>query len=168
MKELTFVRHAKSDWGDENLRDIDRPLNNRGYSDAYYTANWYAMNKKKPDVMISSTATRALNTALIFARILDYDMANFHLNKNLYETNVSKLLNILKTQENSKNHLMIFLHNPAITNFCNELSEDLYFENVATCGIVSFEIKIKSWDELEYKTGKLNYHQFPKDFKNRD
>ena len=31
---LALVRHAKSDWGDPDLDDHDRPLNERGLRDA--------------------------------------------------------------------------------------------------------------------------------------
>ena len=41
MKELILVRHAKSDWGNESLKDIDRHLNERGYEDAYLLSKWY-------------------------------------------------------------------------------------------------------------------------------
>ena len=41
MKELILLRHAKSDWGGEFLKDIDRPLNDRGYLDAYVLSEWY-------------------------------------------------------------------------------------------------------------------------------
>ena len=32
MKSLYFIRHAKSDWSINHLSDIDRPLNERGYT----------------------------------------------------------------------------------------------------------------------------------------
>lgn len=168
MKELILIRHAKSDWGDENLKDIDRPLNERGYSDAYYTSEWFVKTKKTPDAILSSTATRALNTALIFARTMDFNMACFALNKKLYESNVVKVLDIIKEQKNEYNSLMLFFHNPAITNFSNEVSEDTFFENIPTCGMVSFNFNAKNWENIGLKSGKLNYHQFPKDFKNRN
>lgn len=30
MKDLFLIRHAKSSWTDDSLRDMDRPLNKRG------------------------------------------------------------------------------------------------------------------------------------------
>jgi phosphohistidine phosphatase len=168
MKELIFVRHAKSDWGNEHLKDIDRFLSERGYSDAYFHSEWYAKEKKAPALIISSTATRALNTALIFARALQFDMNNFRLAAETYETNTPKLISFIQKQDDSFESIMMFGHNPVTTNICNELSEEMFFDNVPTCGLVSMEFDIKSWADLEPKKGKLNFYRFPKDYRNKD
>lgn len=168
MKQLIFVRHAKSDWGNELLKDIDRPLNERGYGDAYSQSQWFLNNKVVPELIISSTATRALNTALIFARTLNFNMANFLIEENIYESSVATLVSIIKRQNNQAKSMMLFGHNPAFTNICNELSDNLFFDNVPTCGIVSFNFDIANWTDLTNKKGQLNFQQFPKDFKNQD
>jgi phosphohistidine phosphatase len=167
MKQITFVRHAKSDWGNEFLKDIDRPLNEQGYSDAYFLSEWFRKNKSLPDLIISSTATRAFNTALIFSRTFDFDMRCFGLEKEIYESTSERLNAFIKELDDDKNSLMLFGHNPAITNICNELGEDLFFDNVPTCGIVSLTFNISSWKTLALKTGILDFYQFPKDFKQR-
>lgn len=165
---MIFVRHAKSDWGNEFLKDIDRPLNDRGYTDAYYMSSWFLKNKPLPDQIIASTATRALNTALIFARAMDFDMGCFALEKEIYESSVERLVSIIREQDNNKNRIMLFGHNPAFTTICNDLSKDLFFDNVPTCGMVSLTFELDSWRSLDRKTGRLDYYQFPKEFKNQD
>ena len=168
MKQLTFIRHAKSDWGNEFLKDIDRPLSDRGYSDAYFASNWYFNTHALPDIIISSTATRALNTALIFARAFDFNMANFKIDASVYESTVNNLLEMTRKLDDKTESVFIFGHNPTFTNICNELTNDLFFENVPTCGIVSLHFDIKNWKAIAPKNGKVNFHQFPKDFKNND
>jgi phosphohistidine phosphatase len=168
MKQLTFIRHAKSDWGNEFLKDIDRPLSDRGYADAYFASNWYNDTHALPDTIISSTATRAFNTALIFARAFNFNMANFKLDETVFESSVENLLEIIRNIDNNSNSVMIFGHNPGFTNICNELTEDLFFDNVPTCGIVSLKMDINNWKDLKPKKAKIQFHQFPKDFKNND
>ena len=34
MKTVYFIRHAKSSWDNASIKDIDRPLNDRGLRDA--------------------------------------------------------------------------------------------------------------------------------------
>ena len=165
MKELTLIRHAKSDWGNEYLKDIDRHLNERGYSDAYLLSTWYCKNHKLPDIILTSTATRALNTALIFARALDFNMDHFVIEKNIYEATSDKLLSIIKKQADSKNSIMLFGHNPGITNVFNELSND-YIDNIPTCGIVNLHFKTNSWKTIDKENSHLNFQQFPKEYKN--
>ncbi|MBA2613700.1 MAG: histidine phosphatase family protein [Bacteroidetes bacterium] len=166
MKELILIRHAKSDWGNEYLKDIDRHLNDRGYGDAYLLSNWYFKSHGIPDLILSSTATRALNTALIFARTFDFNMNDFILEKNMYESTAAKLLSIIKKQNDTKKKIMLFSHNPGITNLSNDLCKDVFFDNLPTCAIVSLKFETNSWKDITEKNSKLNYHQFPKDHKN--
>jgi phosphohistidine phosphatase len=166
MKELIIVRHAKSDWGADFLKDIDRPLNERGYRDTYFLSEWFSEKKSRPDLILSSTATRALSTALIFARALEQPASGFATEKNIYEASVETLLSVIRQQRDTQASVMIFGHNPSLTTLCNQLSDDLYIDNLPTCGIVSYGFSFSRWADLEPGTGHLNYFQFPKNFKN--
>lgn len=166
MKELILVRHAKSDWGNEYLKDIDRHLNDRGYSDAYLLSKWYEKNYSAPDLILASTATRALNTALIFARALDFNMHNFKIEKDIYESTFQTLLSVIKKQDDTKKILMLFGHNPDITNLCNELCKDIFYDNIPTCGMVSIVFESASWKNINQTNSKLRFQQFPKEYKN--
>jgi phosphohistidine phosphatase len=166
MKDLTLIRHAKSDWGNESLKDIDRHLNERGYSDAYQLSDWYFNNHEVPQMIYTSTATRALNTALIFARSLDFDMKNFVLDATIYESSVVNLLSIIKKQPDSKSSIMLFGHNPTITDLFNELCKDVFIDNVPTCGVIKITFNTNSWKDISEENSKLNFHKFPKNYKN--
>ncbi|MGZ4042096.1 MAG: SixA phosphatase family protein [Bacteroidia bacterium] len=166
MKELFLIRHAKSDWGTEFLKDVDRPLNERGYSDAYFMSLWFLKNKTLPGNILSSTATRALNTALIFARTFDFNMDYFLLDKNLYEAPAKKLIAIIQQQPSAVNSLAVFCHNPAITEASNTLISDFFIDNVPTCGIIGIKFSVNQWHEVAENKGTLAFYQFPKDFKN--
>ncbi len=166
MREIIVVRHAKSDWGNEGLKDIDRCLNERGYSDAYHLAAWYSKNKTSPERILSSTATRALSTALIFARAMDYPVSKFVMEPDMYEAETEALLKLLWQQKDEIKSIMLFGHNPGLTNMCNELAEDFYLDNLPTCGLVFLQFDINKWKELSSKSGKVNEQVFPKEFKN--
>src|SRR5436190_23516915 len=168
MKVLTLIRHAKSDWGNEGLQDIDRHLNERGYSDAYLMSKWFAENQKKPELILSSTASRALSTALIFSRSLGLDHESIKLDADIYEATVPILKSVLAAQDEDVSSILMVGHNPGFTNLCNELSADLFFDNLPTCGIVSFQLKGKTWAEALQNKVPVAYHYFPKDYKNKD
>ncbi|MCB1234427.1 MAG: histidine phosphatase family protein, partial [Verrucomicrobiae bacterium] len=72
MKELILIRHAKSDWGDASLDDHERSLNDRGLRDAPRVGEELARRGAKPDVILTSTAVRALTTARAVAGKLDF------------------------------------------------------------------------------------------------
>ncbi|MCE3229257.1 MAG: phosphohistidine phosphatase SixA [Bacteroidetes bacterium] len=168
MKELILVRHAKSDWGTEFLKDVDRHLNERGYSDAYFMSRWFAKNMALPQTIVSSTATRALSTALIFARSLEFDMAHFTLNKLVYESSVKTMISLIHGLPKDVNSVMLFGHNPTITDVCNTLINDFFIDNVPTCGMVGMKFSVNDWHEISEKKGSLSFYQFPKNFKNTD
>jgi len=78
------------------------------------------------------------------------------------------LIAMIRNQDDSINSLMLFGHNPSITNISNYLAEDLFFDNVPTCGMVALTFPISRWRDLSEKKGLLDFYQFPKDFRNKD
>lgn len=166
MKTLVLVRHAKSDWGNEALKDIDRHLNERGYEDAYFMSDWYKKNMQMPDLMVSSPATRSLSTAFIFARKFGKPESEIKIKESVYESTTENCIKLISQFDNNNSCAMLFGHNPGITNLANELNKELMFDNIATCGIVCIEFDINNWkDILKVKEGKLLNYKFPKSFK---
>jgi phosphohistidine phosphatase len=166
MKELILIRHAKSDWGNEDLKDIDRHLNERGYTDAYAMSAWFAESQKKPDLLLCSSATRTLSTAMIFVRAMDLDVKKFKVEPRIYEAHRDELKKLLAEQDDTLSTIMLVGHNPAITELCNALSENMYFDNLPTCAIVKISGKSKTWKEFAEGRWQLASHRFPKDYHN--
>src|SRR5438034_8146614 len=92
MKTLFLIRHAKSSRDDPALADKDRPLNDRGKRDAPKMGKRLAKRNVAPDLILSSPATRALKTAQIIAKKLDYKRKNILVNDRLYAVEASELL----------------------------------------------------------------------------
>jgi phosphohistidine phosphatase len=74
MKTLLVLRHAKSSWKNANLADFDRPLNKRGKRDAPRMGELLRREGIVPDLIISSSAERALTTAEAVALACGYDL----------------------------------------------------------------------------------------------
>jgi len=66
-KTLLLMRHAKSSWKDEKLTDFDRPLKKRGVEAAKMIGEVIVMTELVPQVILSSPAKRAKQTAEIVA-----------------------------------------------------------------------------------------------------
>lgn len=166
MKKLILVRHAKSDWGNETLHDIDRHLNDRGYEDAYLMAKWFEENVGIPDLMISSPATRAISTAFIFARHLGVPEGRVLISAGIYESKPEDVLKVVSQCDDEVSTVCIFGHNPTLTTLASALNKELLFDNVPTCGVVCIELGIDSWKEVSMeKEGRLLTYKFPKSFK---
>ena len=67
IKKLYIIRHAKSDWSDDTLKDFDRPLNKRGLKNAPFMGSLLKNKNINPDLILSSPALRAITTAEIIA-----------------------------------------------------------------------------------------------------
>jgi phosphohistidine phosphatase len=161
MKKLYLVRHAKSSWEDNKLKDIERPLNKRGKKDAPMMGKLLNQHKIKPDLLITSPAERALETAKIFSKELNILPENFITDLNLYEAGRKDILRIIHQFDNEKNTTMIFSHNPGLTDLACFLTSGTVCD-IPTCGIVSLNCKIDNWNDLDDVNCELEFFEYPK------
>jgi len=161
MKTLTLVRHAKSSWHDTNLSDRERPLNKRGLRDAPIMARRAVEAGIRPSLIVASPAVRAWTTAKVFAMELGYPVEFLQREDDIYLASLDRLLDVVASQDAGFNHLMLFGHNPGLTDFANYLSPGLT-NNLPTAGIVSVEFDRDDWMLFERPESKLLVHDYPK------
>ncbi len=147
MKNLILIRHAKSSW-DAPLRDIDRPLDQRGMKDAHLVSLNLFDYLPKTYVIWSSIAKRAIDTATIFAQNILYPLECITYKEELYTFDEKQLEEIIKTSDDSFESIILFGHNAAITNFVNKFG-NAFISNVPTAGFVSLQFDTDYWAEIE-------------------
>lgn len=168
MKHLILVRHAKSSWKEPELEDHERPLGKRGERDAPYMAKIFRDKKIDVDLIVSSTAVRALSTAYEFAKKLDYKKENILRSSEIYNADTDALFDYVKALDDENSTVMLFGHNPIFTWFANALSNS-NIENIPTCGIVTIDFDVKKWNEIAGGKGSLRFFEYPKKyFKNAE
>lgn len=101
MKTLYLVRHGKSSWRHKELRDQERPLKKRGAEDADLMAKHLNSKSIIPDLIISSPARRAFQTAIIFAENLKYAEDKIELNRSVYSSSYEELLAVVMALDDS-------------------------------------------------------------------
>ncbi|MGH8457075.1 MAG: SixA phosphatase family protein [Stenotrophobium sp.] len=161
MRLLTLVRHAKSSWDDAKLSDFERPLNERGLRDAPVMAQWAARHLPASDRLISSPALRAITTARVFAQALGVAPAAILVQPRIYEASADTLLNLLRGFDDADGHVMLFGHNPGLSELALQLGR-CDFSNLPTCGLAHFSLKVKNWGEVTADCGELRQYSFPK------
>ncbi len=166
MKELILVRHAKSSWDDPDWTDFERPLNKRGLTDAPFMAKLSTTWDFEPELIVSSTANRALTTSKIFAEAFGISSENFVEDYNIYEKGPKYIISKLKNLDDKYDKVMLFGHNPDITSLASYLSGQ-YFDNVPTCGMVHIQFDFDKWENIETDNGKLVRYEFPKKYPDR-
>jgi len=159
MKTLFIVRHAKSSWKYKNIQDIDRPLKKRGILDAYTMASLLKNQIDKPDTIVSSSANRALHTAVIFCQALKFPLSHLKINKSLYSFKDGYLVKTIKALDDEFSSAIIFSHNHGINDFVNKFGNE-NIKNVPTCGVVGIRFKNNHWKSL--KKGDTFFIEYPK------
>ncbi|MGB5290132.1 MAG: histidine phosphatase family protein [Lysobacterales bacterium] len=160
-KTLFLVRHAKSSWSDPSLSDRDRPLNKRGRRSAPDMGGRLALKGHQPDLIISSPAKRAMMTAKIIARELDYDKSTIVTDESMYFSGVGGMLTMLEGVDDRYQKVMIVGHNPAMTSLMNSLC-DASVGNMPTCAVAVIGFNMTSWSALCSSEGDLLDYDFPK------
>ena len=154
MKNLILIRHAKSSW-EAPLKDIDRPLEQRGIKDAHLVATNCIKYVPSTFVVWSSIAKRASDTALIFAQNILYPIESIVYKEELYTFDENQLERVIKSCHNNFENVILFGHNEAITNFVNKFG-DVFIDNVPTSGFVSITFETDNWNEINKgKTQKI-------------
>ena len=161
MKTLYIIRHAKSSWDDASLDDFNRPLNERGEKDAPRMGKRLKEREIVPDLMISSPAKRALKTCKAIAKVLEYPKEKIKEEKKLYHAGDAEIFSILKSIKEPNDVVLIFGHNPGLTEFANSLLNESIM-NIPTAGVVAGKLNIDSWQELKPGCGEMLFFDFPK------
>jgi len=162
MKTLYIVRHAKSSWEYDGVKDIDRPLKKRGINDAYLISNVLQKKVSCPDVFVSSCANRALHTGMIFSYTFNYPLANLKISKSLYSFSDGYLIKTVKALDDSFDSAIIFSHDHGISDFVNKFGSKTV-HHVPTCGVIGLKFDISHWKNI--KSGETFLTEFPKHYK---
>lgn len=161
LKQLYIVRHAKSSWGNPQLSDTARPLNNRGERDVPRMAEFLSHKIERPQVFISSPAVRALKTATGFTEQFDFPKSGIIKSPNLYHASVGAWLDVIHQINEDNESAMLFGHNPGITDLVNRVTDSNIY-NIPTCGVAGIKLNINSWSDVEEKKGLLEFYYYPK------
>lgn len=160
-KSVYIVRHAKSSWGNFELSDHDRPLMPIGIKKTHKVVEFLKSKKALPDLIISSTAVRACETAGLIAKGIGYEVDKIRKSKALYHAGIEEIYEELFFIDNSINSVMIVGHNPTLTDFVNGFVRN-EIDNLPTTGVVNIIFKTDSWEKVPNAKFKVNFVVFPR------
>lgn len=160
MKQILIIRHSKSTWKGKDIRDIDRPLKISGIEDGYRVARKLKELDLPIDWMITSPATRAHHTCMIFARELEFPTSRIKIAEDLYFGDPRDILQCIVEDENAE-VIALFGHDPTFTNLLNRLTGE-EFEKISTSGVVQVAFDIDDWADISSQKGKIVAYLQPK------
>jgi phosphohistidine phosphatase len=162
MKTLYLIRHAKSSWDNVSLNDFDRPLNERGKTDAPKMATRLRKKNIKIDAFISSPAKRAKKTAEYFIEEFDRNPDEIIFISSLYDASANDFNAAIKTIDDKYKSVALFSHNPGITQFANELFNGANLDNMPTCSVFSVKGDVEKWKDFAKVKKEFVFFDYPK------
>lgn len=167
MKTVYIARHAKSSWDFPHLSDHDRPLLNKGIKRTKLVGGYLAQNNITIDLIISSSAARAFETAKIIAKSINYPVENIQIEPMVYHTNIEGLLDLLYGIPDNIGSVMLFGHNPTFTSFANQwLGEQIDW--LPTSAVVGISFETEKWEGLSMATCETKFVIAPKMLKSKN
>ena len=160
MKTLYIARHAKSSWDHPELIDEQRPLLEKGIKKTGIITDYLIDNNISVDLIISSHAVRALETAKIIAKAIHYPEDEIIINEHIYFSDIDDLTEQLSNLSDQLKSVMIVGHNPTLTDFANYLLEKK-IDWLPTSGIVSINFKTQHWLNLLDARKTTNFIIYP-------
>lgn len=164
MKTLYLLRHAAAEKQAGGQLDQERSLTRKGRKEAKKLARILREKGVKADLIISSPAVRALQTAKIYARALDYTAKRVVRESAIYaggdkpEENV--LLSLVQKFDDQHETVLLVGHDPRISQFARDLQPS--FQDAFPAGaIVALSFRGKSWSGVAPGNGKVEMYEYP-------
>lgn len=169
MKTILLLRHAKSDWGDPELTDFERPLAKRGQKDAPLIGDAVKKFDLVPHLIMSSPAWRAKETAELVAEACGYKKS-IEWVEAFYTGGCDESLTTLKSLPDKVERVMVIGHNPTMEELAATLlSADMDQEwrdewaiQFPTGGLACLDFDILEWAMLEPGDAILRWFLIPK------
>jgi len=161
MKTLLVFRHAKSNQGHKALDDHERPLNKRGNKTAPLMGQWLAQQHAVPDLILSSTAKRAVSTAEQTAVAMGYE-GEICYDKNLYLAPPNVCLQAVRSHAKAHTRVMIVGHNPGLQALIRAMTG--VDRALPTAGLADIHLELDAWLDLtSHTTGQLSHFWLPRE-----
>lgn len=160
MKTLYLLRHAKSSWKDSTLQDFDRPLNGRGREAAPLVGRLMRKRKLRVDLILSSPAARARQTASLVKESAGLD-AELLYDERIYEADAARLIEVVAQASESADALMLVGHNPGMEELLTLLTGESRSVQTATLACISLDVE--KWGKAREHSGRLEWLARPEE-----
>ena len=161
MKTLLLIRHAKSAGQFSASSDFKRELNEQGMKQAPRMAHYILMKQVAIDLFVSSPATRAKTTALLFMKEFNRNEEELFLIEALYAATTETFSETVTALDDRYNNIALFSHNPGITDYAASLSA-VHIDNMPTCAVFAVSAPITRWKDFDAAVKTFLFFEYPK------
>lgn len=147
---LTLVRHGHAENQGPGHRDIDRALDRRGIAEVTEMARRCLDLGLVPELMITSAALRTVQTADVFAGMLERSSSQRLIEPSLYLAEADTLLERIREVPNTIAHLMLVGHNPGLGDLAAQLAPAARLSSFETAAFCSMAFAAVSWLHIRH------------------
>lgn len=145
MKTVLLLRHAKSSWRDHDLDDVYRPLKKRGKRAAPRMGQLLVELNLLPDLIVSSNAVRALDTARLVAEACGY-RGEVIPTAELYHADPETHLSLLRSMPPASERILLVGHNPGMEDLITHLTSRR--EAFPTAALAHIALNCARWTDI--------------------
>ena len=156
MKSLTLFRHAKTERDSTTGRDFDRKLIERGQQDAKRVGEEMRKLSLGFDLVLSSPAARAAETAELAGLEPRFD-------ERIYDAASSELFAIVQTADDKAGRLAMVGHNPGFERLASRLIGQIV--EMPTGSLIEIDIPVDRWAEVDDGNGRVVRFIKPKELR---
>jgi phosphohistidine phosphatase len=172
MRTLYLLRHAKSSWGDPDVDDRDRPLNERGRRAASQLAEHLRLSGCRPELVVCSPALRTRQTLDLVAIGLGVQ-ARVRVDESVYGATAAALWRLVRDLPDSAGEVLVVGHNPGLHELAASLADSGDTDDDATrerlraklptCSLVTLAWPGDTWVGLRKSATVLHNFVTPRD-----
>ena len=153
-KTLHLLRHAEAAAKEARQDDKARELTQAGIKDSMHLGAWLLTQNITFDLIVSSSALRAEQTAGLIVESMKLENAHIRVEDVLNEASVRQLLQYINNLDDGCTNVLLTGHNPAISYLAEYLTKaDIHDMSPGALAIIHFDLA--SWKEVGENTGKL-------------
>lgn len=163
MKTLLLMRHAKSSWKHNDIKDFDRPLNKRGEIDAPLMGNLIVEQELIPQLILSSPALRARMTTEAIVKQMNYS-GEVQYFDSFYLAEPSVYFDLVRTLPEELERVLLMGHNPGLEAVLQVLTKQVV--PLPTAALAHIALPLQQWSDLNLDVdGELVQLWRPRDLK---
>lgn len=168
IKRLILMRHAKAAFP-LGVEDHDRPLAQRGHTEAPLAGKWLLEHDVVPDFILCSSALRTRQTCTWVCQQLGDKAPTPKLESGLYAAGPTSMLSVINHVPETVNTLMVISHMPGIQSLALRLAsrdsdQDAYMDLASGFPTSAFAVLEHSgdWASLDGQDAQLNSFVVPR------
>ena len=160
MLNIIIFRHGKSDWDANYDMDHNRPLSKRGYKAAKIMGRYIKKIDQIPDKVVSSSATRARDTAEHAIRHGKWS-SKLSIESKIYGGASETLLDIIHQLDKKTKSVCLVGHEPTCSSFISLCT--FHSQRFTTASMAKINFRADKWNKIEFGRGSLEWIKSPKE-----